>query len=690
LKPFNRARTFVVADPELTSCQVQMYNLLPPRPPTTTKALWRTSLVEDLGNWILDRRLEERVKKGEASYQAAGAGMFPFFKEAMMVVGYAEGEPDKAESILEEIIVEIGRAREYGFTKREMELAKSEFLAEADRAERIEPSRSAQAILMTMNQTVTSGETMLSAAEEKALTREFLSGITLDEVNDAFEKNFAFETAAFAFSIPEKEGVNVPEEEELLAAVRAALSRKTAPLEQESRAMELLAEAPEPGRVMESSFDEDLKVTSAWLENGVRMHHRFMDYKKDTLLISISLAGGRIEESGEKLGVTQAAALAFMQPATCELSSMEISDLMTGKNVQVSGRPEGDALSIYVMGSPKDIETGLKLVHILLTGGLIEETAFTNWQAEMLQQLEYMQKVPEFRAFEGMLKLLSADDPRVAPMTEDQVKNQTIEAAQAWFERLCLEAPIEVAVVGEMPLKEAQPLIERYIGSLPGRERSSEKIAKLRQLSFNEGPLNRRLAIDTITPKSMIFFGFRGADPEKIDEVRALNLASQVLSTRVIDRIREEKGLVYSMEAQNHVMGSYEGFSLLFTGAPADPAKADEVVQEAEKIFNAFAEAGPETEELKNAKKQTWNNLDIQLKEPAYWWQILQHLELRKRNLKHYKGIQEAYEKITAEQIRDVFRKYYCDERRFLVIAEPLAAKADEKPESEKEVLKAN
>ena len=48
---------------------------------------------------------------------------------------------------------------------------------------------------------------------------------------------------------------------------------------------------PKPGRTVESTLDHDLGVTSAWLNNNVRVHHRFMDYKKDSVLVSIALAG---------------------------------------------------------------------------------------------------------------------------------------------------------------------------------------------------------------------------------------------------------------------------------------------------------------------------------------------------------------------------------------------------------------
>ena len=78
------------------------------------------------------------------------------------------------------------------------------------------------------------------------------------------------------------------------------------------------------------------------LANGVRGHFRFMDYKKDAVFISINLAGGMLEEAGDTLGVSEAAGLAFSQPATSRLSSTEIQDRLTGQNIRVTGGAAGD------------------------------------------------------------------------------------------------------------------------------------------------------------------------------------------------------------------------------------------------------------------------------------------------------------------------------------------------------------
>ena len=674
-KPFSEQRAMVVTDPEYERCQVAMLNILPGRPPTTTVVQARTELVEGIGSWILDRRFDERVKKGQAAYHQAGGGVMDFFGEALLVMGMANGEADQWERMLKELVVEVSRARQYGFTQRELELAKAEITADAERAVNTEPTRNARRIVMEIVQAVNQKEPVMSAARELELINRLLPTIELREVSTTFGANFAPGTFAYALQMPEKDEIKLPTNEQVLAAARAALAREVEPPQDEQRATELLASEPRPGKVVESTTDEELKITHFWLENGVRVHHRFMDYKKDLVLLSISLGGARLEETAATAGVTEVAALAFNQPATKRLSSTEITDIMTGKNINLRAEFIGhDSLDVLVTGSPKDLELGLQLAHVLLTEGRIEEPAFRKWVETSLQQYERYRRAPQFVAITALIDAVSGGDPRVTMKDPERVNAQSPERAQAWLERLCREAPLEVAVVGQVTQDELIPLIEKYIGSLPKRPRSAAHLARLRKLNRDEGPLERRVSVEKITTQAMVFCGLVGSDAHDVHDSQALDLAGKILDSQLIERVREELGLVYSIGVQTEASTAYEDAGMFVTGAPCAPDKADELLGEIDAIFAKLAEEEPTEEELANAKKQILNNLDTRMKEPSFWWGKLQHVELHKLDLDELKHLKESYDAFTREQVRDVFRKYYVPQRQYRVIAVPRGA----------------
>lgn len=693
-KPFTNQRAMVLTDPEASGCDVELVNIRPGRPPTTTVEQWRVELVEQIGSWIIARRYRERVEKGDASYRDARAAVYDFFQDAMLVNAFANGEPADWSRMLEELVAEVNRVRQHGFTQRELDLARKEMLADAEHACRTEPTTAARRFLFQMVSAVNDKRPLLSAQQELDLYRRMLPTVELAEVNDAFARHFEPGTFAYVVQMPEKEGVAVPPREDVLSAARAAWTQEVDQIAETEHATTLLAALPAAGKVVETATYDDLGITSVWLANGVRVHHRFVDYKKDSIMVSISLAGGGIEETEDNAGITTVASLAINQPATSRLSSTDIRDLMTGKNIRVGGaggrggprgprgrggpmRPGEDTITIGVHGSPKDLEAGLQLAHALLTDGRIEESAFKNWRLRTLQQLERMQTMPRFQAMQALAELLSGGDPRRQFPTPAIVNRQSLPDAQAWFDRLCREAPIEVAVVGDMKLEQVMPLIEQYLGSLPPRNRSAEHLDKLRRLARPAGPLVRHIEVETITPQGMAMAGFVAAEGRNADDRRALSLASQILSTRLVKEIREDRGLVYSIGARYQPTWTYEDSSQFSAGAPCDPDKAEMVAGEIHRLFEEFANSGPTEEELANAKKQVANNLDTEMKEPSYWLRILQHHDLHGRNLADEEAEREAYEDYTADQIRETFQRYYRPERQYSVTAVPTGVESE-------------
>lgn len=669
LKPFTSDRAIVVTDPDLATAEIEMYAVREPRPAATTVDAARIELIDSVATWILNRRYDERLKRGESSYRSASASIQDFFRESLLVEASAVGEPGVWERMLDELALEITRAREHGVQQRELELARTAMLANAEHDVRTAATKNARSIVFSILEGVNEREPVLSEQQKLDLLKELLPTVEIKDINEALAKRFAGGAWAFVLRLPERPDVSVPAREQLLAAARAAMAKKADALAESSAAEAILEAAPTPGKLVERTSEDDLGVTHGWLSNGVRIHHRYMDYKKDTVMVSVSLAGGQLEEKPENANITQAAAVGVNQPATSRLSSTQIRDLMTGKNISVRATVDADAFKIIITGSPQDLAAGLELAHAVLTDARIEAPGLNTWKQAITQQIEMASRMPEFQATKTLLENVSGHDPRISPPDPTRVRAIELADAQAWLDRL-RQAPIEVAVVGDMRLEDAIPLVEQYIGSLPGRPRAAD-LDSLRTVRRATGPLKLKAQVETITPKSMVISGFVGPGFRSIEEERALRLATNILTSRLVKRVREELALVYGIGAQLQMVSGYEDFSLFFTGAPCATDKSADVIREIDAIFNDFAKNGPTAEELENARRQVDNNLDTQMKEPNYWWNALQHLDLQRRSLDEHRNKREAYQAISGDRVREVFAKFFVPERRFEVLAEP-------------------
>jgi len=673
IAPFTQTRAIVVSAPEITTAEVEMMRVDPGRGPVTTESAFRRDLVERIGSWIVNRRLEEAVQKGDAAYREGQVNVFSFFAQATGVAGSVNGEPKNWEKMLDQLVMAVQQAVEHGFTIRELDLARKDILSSAKLAVERESTTNARAFLMRYNAAVADGDTILSARQRLDLIEKHLPGISLEDVSKAFAANFAPGRFAYVLTLPRRDDLALPSEDALLAGARAALARKTTPIIDEERPDTLLADLPEPGKIAEQTVDADLGITSAWLENGIRLHHRFMDYKKDEVIITINLAGGEIEETAANRGITEAAAQILNQPATSRLASTAIRDLITGKQFRLGGQAQSDVLAIKLSGAPADIETGLQLTYALLTDGRLEPSAFDVWSQSTIEELQKGQTQPQFHLLCSIRQVLGGGDPRLEILTPDQVKALSLNASQQWFDRLRKEAPMEVAVVGEMPWEPARDLIVRYLGSLPARPRDAKALDARRVLQRSAGPHERQSSVETLTPTAFVLTGFFGCEETNVRDVRSLELASQILSSRLIKEIREEKQLVYSIGANSSPSSAYKDAGLFYAAAPTTPDKAGELASSVLSVLREFAEKGPSEEEMQTAKKQIANDLDKRRKEPSYWVGVLGKLDLQGRSLQDIEEDPEAYEKATADAVREAFQRYHKPDRMIRIEVKPVA-----------------
>ena len=335
VEPYTEPFAAVITDPELTETEFSLYSIDEPDAPATTLGHLREELVDRVAGFVFNRRLQERVASGEAAFRSGSAGTQDLFDAMKMTSASATGELPDWEAMLSDLTAEVKRARDFGFTEREVEAARKAILSQSTQFARIESTLPGRVMTQVMLQAVNAGEPLVSAEQQAAHMEELLPTITAGEVSARFAELHTPERAAYVLTAPESG--ETPSEDALLDAALAALEREVTARAEENRPTELMSELPRAGTITQMQIHPETGVFSAWLDNGARVHHRFMDYRKDSATVTISVAGGRILEDAGTRGLSEAAAVALRTPATAALSSTDVTDILTGENVSVFG-----------------------------------------------------------------------------------------------------------------------------------------------------------------------------------------------------------------------------------------------------------------------------------------------------------------------------------------------------------------
>lgn len=667
-------RAIVATDPELTHADVSIVRIEPPRAPTTTVEAHRRDLAESIGIWAFNRRISAQLAEGKAPFLQSSVSVRQEARAIRLITAQASGKPGEWRRMLADLGINLQRARLHGFSEREVQDARASLISQAEEAAQREATLSARAILRQINGAVARREPIVSAAQRLELLKRLLPGITPTEVSQLFAANFDLTNVTFIAELPS--GGDVPSENDLMSLGRSALNVKPEREAEVARADSLLERLPAGGKIVESMEHAASGVLSGWLDNGVRFHYRFMAERNHEATIIITLAGGQIQETAASRGITEAAALGWSRPATSKLSSIQIRDLMTGRKVGVSGRADQDKLTLTVSGNSGELEVGLQLAYLLLSDPVIEPAAFEQWKETEAQRIASRKVQPAGALSEAVAAAFyPKDEPRIRPLEVEQLRKMRLDAAQAWLKKIIAEAPIEVAVVGDVTQSAALGLVERYLGSLPVRERIGNKtLTDLRKITRSAGPISVERKINIRTRQALVMDGFFGTDIQNIPDLRLLTMAARVLSTRMNAVIREEKQLVYSVSASSQPASAYPGFGLFVARAPTDPAKAEALATALNEMYAVFAKDGPSEDEMAVAKKQIANLLDETMKEPDFWLSRLSVLDYRGLSLTDLTEAPAAYQQYTAREVRQAFARYYKPESRFRFVITPLDA----------------
>jgi zinc protease len=263
------------------------------------------------------------------------------------------------------------------------------------------------------------------------------------------------------------------------------------------------------------------------------------------------------------------------------------------------------------------------------------------------------------------------------------VRALTREQAQGWLDRMIAESPIELAVVGDIDRKEALELARRYFGSLPRRPFTETGLEPLRDLDYEEGRLSSTVEVPTVTPTAVVLEGWRGANWTEVKDRRLLQIASRILTSRLREEIREDRGLTYTIWCVARAARGFPGTGHITVQFTADPDGAAEVAEIARGVVQQFAREGPTEEEIATVRRQFANIIETSQKKPGYWVGLLSEMDYRGTKLADVKNALQAYTSYTREDMMEVLARYVVPARRLEAIALPREEPAGAEPETQ-------
>ena len=564
----------VFADPELPVTAVEVADKFD----FVEEATWggyRRSLVDWLLQAIVSERLDQRALSADAPWLEAWSStdrLTPSRGVASMMSVVSEG---RVLGAVDGLLEEVERVHRHGFTEGELARARAEVMSMMqeyyDERETTDSVEHADEIIRVF----TTGEGMPGEEVEYLLATRWIPEITLDDVTAAAHGWMDGGGQMISVYQPKKEGLEVPEPAGILAVVDAVAAREIAPPAADEVDAPLMAELPEPVAVADETYREDLNLTTWTLDNGATVVVKPTRFKAEDVRFEATSPGGSstIDDDVFVPGMTATSIAGWSGTGNLDLPALLRA--MSGKRVDLTYWLERDYDKLAGASSVEDLELLMQRLHLVFAAPRFEPGALERERELRRATIENRDADPEAAFFDAVDDRWWQGDPRYRIWTPEQLDLMDLAASEeAYRRRFGDVGDFTFVFVGNLRPDQLKPLVERYLGSLPGAGTSEQRIDRgARRLP---GVHRETIRLGTANRATVVLRFHGPLEATWLSRNRLMSMAD-VLDVRLREVLREELGGTYGADASadsDDADGAYE-VSVRFR---CDPERVDELL----------------------------------------------------------------------------------------------------------------
>ncbi len=638
---------------------------------TETLNDYRASILHSLYNVMINSRLSEKTQEAEPPFIMGQSSYTELFGPKSVYQSVAVCQSGKIEEGLKAVLIENERVKQYGFTESELERQKKALLNNIEKVYNERDKRKsinfAQEYLRNFLMTQ---EPIPGIENEYDYFKMFLPGIELEEVNSLAEKWVTDKNRVVVITAPEMEGVEVPDKEAVFTLLGEVEETEIEPYDDAVSDTPLLEEKPNGSSVVSETPLEKVDAVEWTLRNGAKVVVKATDFKDDEILFSAWSPGGKSLYEAEDIVSADYTTSIMTMSGIANYDKITLDKMVADKVFSLSPYISNLREGFSGNSSVKDVETMLQMMYLYFTRPRFDETSFQAYMSRVKGMLANKAASPE-AAFQDTLTAVMANyDERSMPESVETLEKADFNQIKAiGKERFRNAADFTFFFVGNIDTETLKPLIEQYIGGLPYFDDREQ----WRNLDADPpAGVVEKLVEKGQEEKSLQYIAFHGDFDYSSENAIELNAVGRILSTRLLEVIREDKSSVYSISArpssskypeEEYTVGIYYGTS---------PDKLEELKEAVFAEIKDFAENGPSEDELSKAKEKLLREREISLRENNFWMNILSNTYyLKDGDFSSFGTFSNIVENMTTGSVQKAFKKYFDFENYVSVALKP-------------------
>ena len=651
----------IASDPEATQNVVSIYTKQDVRDGSTVGS-YRRSIVERLYHSMLNQRLSELTRQPEPPFLGAGSGQGRWLRTKEFISLGAAVQNNGFEQGLQALLTEAERVRQHGFTQPELDRTKKEMMRGMEQAYRERDKQPSRGFAGEYVRHILEGEAIPGIEREYALYMQYVPTIELDEINALASAWNSGRNRVITVDAPDRAGVKVPTQEELLAVFAEVEASQVAPYSEDISDAPLVENVPPSGQVTARDSIPELGVALWTLSNGVRVQLKSTDFKNDEILFSAHSPGGHsLVEDADYIAAATASSV-VREGGLGPFNRIELEKKLAGKVVAVSPTIGMLQEGISGMASPEDMETMFELIYAYFTVPTVDSTAFNSFRKRIEGSIQNRNVRPETAYGDTIQVTMASHHYRARPWSMEMLGEMDMEKSmQIYRERFSDASDFTFTFVGNFSSEQMEPLVCAYLATLPTTEREED----WRDVGMEkpEGVVEK-FVYAGIEPKSTSRLVFSG--PFEFDGWKnnfAIDAMAAVLQIKLREVLREDLGGTYGVGVSASVEHFPREEYSVNIGFSSDPERTDELTQVVFEQIDSLKTAGTTQVYVDKVKEIRKRTREVSLKENSFWRGALQGLDIDgtdPRLLLQYDALVDG---LTPEIVQQAAQQYFNGER---------------------------
>lgn len=657
------------------------------RQPYQSRAIDRAEAIrrerEAIANFAFNQRLIVLTNDAGKPFSSSGVG-------GDDIAGVARGATMQATFVtdprraLEILMHARSQLLAFGLTQAEVDRAISLRRMGLQRAVDSAATRSNMELVGGLQAYAASGYATLSPAGRLALFEAAIRDFTAEAANQGLRERFGGAPSVLYFGSEPPEGG-----EAMLASV---MSAKEAP--QTAYVAPTIKPWPytdfgAPGRVVERREVKDLGVHFVRFANGVRLTVKSTDFAKGQVEVNVRFGHGQLDLPRDRLTAADWSTAMLSSGGLKDLTFQEMLRSIQGKGVIALVFQNEDAFSIIngPSGTPLGTPASALDLQLQVMAATVSRPGWRldNWASLVASSArgEASASTSPGAVFADRGRaLLHGDDMRWVRSTYAMHATWKPEDAVAFMKPILETAPLEVIIVGDVPVDRAIEETAKTFGALPARPDRPEP-AGLRDVKFptptstpvvlrHKGRADQAMA-HISWPATDVFADTRG--------YQAANVLAGVIASRATERLRTASGKAYAPGARADFSGNLPGYGRIGASVDVAPGDIDAAYAALDAIAAELATTELSADELSRILSPRIEAAKRELKTNGGWTGSLAGAQTDPRKLDYLRNRLSELESLKPADIRAAAQTWLVKDKswRLTILPEPDAATAESK-----------